>query len=121
MHRFFNLYHLLFKHLLFYQLLDKLRNLHNFLNNPWHNNHLLNYLLNFNNFGHFDHFFNDFVNLNRYLFDPVNNGWYFHKFFFNIFYCLRHLNKNIHKLFNFNHNRLLDNKRHLNADLFDVN
>lgn len=121
MHRFFNFNHLLLQNLLFYQLLNKLGNLHNFLNNPGDNNHLLDNLLNFNNLGHFDHFFNDFINLNRYLFDPVYYGWHLHQFFLHIFDCLRHLHEDIHELFNLNHNRFLHNKWHLDAHLFDMN
>lgn len=72
LHNSFNFYNLGSLDDSVYNLLNNLRNFHNFFDDSGNNHNLLNDLFNFNDFGNLDHLLNDFVNVNSNLFNSLN-------------------------------------------------
>jgi len=116
-----DLYNLFPDDFLFHNFLHKLRHFNNFFNDSRDNHHFFNYLLDLHHSRHFHHFLDYFLNLNRYLFNSVDNCWHFHNFFLNVLDCLRDINVDVDEFLDLNYHRLFYNEWNVDSDFFDMN
>lgn len=80
---------------------NDLRYLDNFLNNSRYNNNFLDDLFNFDDLWHFNHLFNDLINVNSNLFNSFNGFWHFDDSFHNYLNWIVNINIDNSWLFNF--------------------
>jgi hypothetical protein len=115
-----DLYDFLPYHLLLNNFLHYLRHLYYFLNYTRYYNYFLYYFLDLNYLRYLNHFLYYFLYNYRHFFDPVYNRRHLYYFLLDIFNHFRHLDIHINVFLDFNNNRLLDYKRLLNYNFFDM-
>jgi hypothetical protein len=108
---FLNFSYYLSNNLFFNYLLYDLRNLNDLLNNSWNDNYLFYNLLNLYDFGHFNHFLNNFLNLDSDLFNSLYNFRNLNNSLFYVLDNLWNLNIMVYNFFNFNDFWLINDKR----------
>lgn len=116
LHNFLDFFNSLLNHDLGHNSLYNLWNLYNFFDNPRHNNHFLNYLLNFNNFRYLHHLLNDLFNWHFDLFDAVDMSQYFNYLLLDIFYWFRDFDIVVDYFLYFDNLRLFDYERFSNLN-----
>ncbi len=66
-----------------YDFFNNLWDFYNLLDDSWDNYDLFDDLLDLNNFGYFDHLFNDLINMHSDLFNSFDGSWNLNDFFYN--------------------------------------